>query len=537
MSNRSRVRNGAIRLTWGSAPHPGSVACGDPCAPRRSLAGAPCAPKPWLHGERDTFVHILAVQARLALAFALAFCWSGDGARFREVAVAAQRLPNFIVIYADDLGYADVGSFSTNRGAARPRTPHLDRMAAQGVRLTNFYVAQAVCSASRMALLTGVYPNRVGITGALNHTAKHGINPNEMTIAEVLKQRGYATAIYGKWHLGHHKPFLPVQHGFDDYFGLPYSNDMWPRHPQQKAFYPDLPLIEDDEVVELDPDQAQLTARYTDRAVAFIESNRDRPFFLYVPHTMPHVPIFVSDRFKGTTGGGLYGDVIAEVDWSVGRILDAVSRAKLDDDTLVIFTSDNGPWLSYGNHAGSAGSFREGKGTTFEGGVRVPFIARWPGRISKGTVATLPANTIDLLPTLARLAGAPVPAEPIIDGRDIWPVLANARGAKAPRDAMYFYWGNELHAIRSGKWKLHLPHPYQSLEHAGSDGIPGKYVRREIALSLFDLERDAGETTNLVDRHPDAVKRLLEHAERARDDLGDSLTKRAGRNVRTAGAM
>jgi arylsulfatase A len=449
----------------------------------------------------------------------------------------AQRLPNFIIVYADDLGYADIAPFSTKAGAARPRTPNLDRMAAEGIRLTNFYVAQAVCSASRAALLTGSYSNRVGITGALNHTAKHGINANEMTIAEVLKQRDYATAIFGKWHLGHQPPFLPVRHGFDEYLGLPYSNDMWPRHPQQKDFYPDLPLIEGDRVVKLDPDQSQLTTMYTERAVTFIERNRERPFFLYVAHAMPHVPLFVSAKHKDTTGQGLYGDVIAEIDWSVGQILEAVRRANLDNDTLVIFASDNGPWMSYGNHAGSPGPFRESKGTTFEGGVRVPFVARWPGRIPRGSRGDLPAMTIDLLPTLAALAAAPVPTDRVIDGRDIWPLLSNQKGAQAPHEVLSFYWGTELHAVRSGKWKLHLPHPYQSFEAAGNDGAPGKYVRKEIELSLFDLEKDPGERTNVAAENPDVVRKLSDYAERARDDLGDSLTKRTGRNVRPAGRM
>ena len=250
---------------------------------------------------------------------------------------------------------------------------------------------------------------------------------------------------------------------------------------------------------------------------------------------MPHVPLFVSDQFKGKTSGGLYGDVIAELDWSVGRILDAVKRAGLDDDTLVIFTSDNGPWLSYGNHAGSPGPFREGKGTAFEGGVRVPFVARWPGRIPAGAVGNLPAMTIDLLPTLAKLAGAPVSAERIIDGRDIWPLVAGQRDAQDPHDAFYFYWGTELHAIRSGKWKLHLAHPYQSLKLAGADGRPGEYERKVIELSLFDLDQDPGESTNVAGTNPDVVKQLLEYAERARADLGDSLTKRTGANVRPAG--
>lgn len=447
----------------------------------------------------------------------------------------ADRPPNVIIVFADDLGYADVASFSPAKGAQRPRTPNLDTLASGGVRLTNFYVAQAVCSASRAALLTGSYPNRIGITGALNHTAKHGLNEDEVTIAELLKGRGYATAMFGKWHLGHDRMFLPTNHGFDEYLGLPYSNDMWPRHPERKGFFPDLPLIEADQVIKLDPDQSTLTAMYTDRAVRFIEKNRDKPFFLYVAHTMPHVPLFVSKTFDGRTKQGLYGDVIAEIDWSVGRIVDAVHRASLDSDTLIVFTSDNGPWLSYGNHAGSAGRFREGKGTTFEGGVRVPFIARWPGRIGRGGVSHQPAMTIDLLPTIAALAGAAVPNDRTIDGRDIWPLLADPRRATSPHDALLFYWGNELHAVRSGRWKLHAPHPYQSLAAAGADGTPGKYVRKQIPESLFDLEQDPGETTDVSEKHREVVNALRNVVLRAREDLGDSLTGRAARNVRPAG--
>jgi arylsulfatase A len=472
----------------------------------------------------------------LALICGLTLMARPDAGHLQQT-TGAQRPPNFIVIYADDMGYADIGPFSTKQGADRPQTPNLDRMAAEGMRLTNFYTAQAVCSASRAALLLGSYSNRVGIQGALNHTAKHGINHDEMTIAEVLKPRGYATAIFGKWHLGHHKPFLPVHHGFDEYLGLPYSNDMWPHHPERGTFFPDLPLIEGDEVAKLDPDQSQLTTWYTERAVKFIERHHDRPFFLYVPHSMPHVPLFVSSKYKGKTPGGLYGDVIAEIDWSVGQILDAVKRTKLDENTLVIFTSDNGPWLSYGNHGGSKGVFREGKGTAFEGGVRVPFVARWPGRIPNAAAGHLPAMTIDILPTLAGLAGASLPQDRIIDGRDMWPLLAGQPDTRAPHEVLYFYWGTELHAIRSGKWKLHLPHPYQSLEAAGADGRPGKYVRKEIDLSLFDLEKDAEEATNVADQNPDVVKTLLEHAERAREDLGDSLVKRTGKNVRAAGTI
>ncbi len=457
---------------------------------------------------------------------------AGALAIFARSPQAAQRLPNFVIIYADDLGYADIGSF----GAVGYKTPNLDRMAKEGVRLTSFYVAQAVCSASRTALLTGCYPNRVSIQGALNHTAQHGINDNEMTIAEVLKPKGYATAIFGKWHLGHHPQFLPTRHGFDEYFGLPYSNDMWPNHPQAaKGFYPDLPLIENEKVVQLMPDQTQLTTWYTERAVKFIEKNKDKPFFLYLPHTMPHVPLFVSDKFKGKTKQGVFGDVIEEIDWSVGQVLDALKRLKLDNDTLVIFTSDNGPWLSYGDHAGSAKPLREGKGTAFDGGVRVPFVARWPGKIPAEVVNRQPAMTIDLLPTMAKLAGAATPKERI-DGLDIWPLLTK-RKASPVHDALYFYWGRELHAVRSGRWKLHLPHPFQHLEHAGGGGKPGRSVRQEIGLSLFDLEKDIGETTNVADQNPEVMKKLMTFVERAREDLGDALTKREGKNVREPGRL
>ncbi len=444
---------------------------------------------------------------------------------------SSSRPPNVVIIFADDLGYADVGPFSTLTGVRRPLTPNLDRMAAEGVRLTDFYVAQAVCSASRAALLTGSYSNRVGIRGALNHTADYGLSLSEVTIAEVVKPRGYATAIFGKWHLGHLPAFLPSKQGFDEYLGLPYSNDMWPRHPQRKDFFPDLPLIDGDAVVARDPDQRLLTRQYTERAVRFIEKNADRPFFLYVPHTMPHVPLHVSEAFAGKSGQGMYGDVIAELDWSVGRILDAVARTGQDGNTLVIFTSDNGPWASYGTHAGSAGPFRESKGTSFDGGVRVPFVARWPGRIPKGTTSRVPAMTIDLLPTIAKLSGGEVPSDRIIDGRDILPVLTGT-STMAPHDVLDFYWGAELHAVRSGQWKLHVPHPYQSFESAGHDGAPGKYVRKEIGLSLFDLAADPGESTDVAAAHPDVVKRLLEQVERARDDLGDSLTGRTGANLR-----
>ena len=471
----------------------------------------------------------LAILITLSLSFMTA---SAAVIGFTQKRENAGRPPNFVIIYADDLGYADIGGF----GAAGYKTPNLDRMAREGARLTDFYVAQAVCSASRAALLTGCYPNRVGIQGALDHRAQYGVNDDEVTIAEALKPRGYATAIYGKWHLGHHPQFLPTRHGFDEYFGLPYSNDMWPNHPSAaKGYYPDLPLIENDKVVQVMPDQTQLTTWYTERAVKFIEKNKDKPFFLYLPHSMPHVPLFVSDKFKGKTQQGLYGDVIEEIDWSVGQALDTLKRLNLDRDTLVIFTSDNGPWLSYGDHAGSVGPLREGKGTSFDGGVRVPFVARWPGRIPAGAVNRQAAMTIDLLPTIAKLAG--VRLARVIDGLDIWPLLANKRGARSPHDALYFYWGRELHAVRGGKWKLHLQHPYQHLESAGGGGKPSRYVRRELELSLFDLEKDVGETTNVAGKNPEVVKKLMTFVERARADLGDALTSREGKNVREPGRL
>jgi arylsulfatase A len=450
--------------------------------------------------------------------------------------VTAQRLPNIVIIFIDDMGYADIGPF----GAQGYKTPHLNRMAKEGIRFTSFYVAQAVCSASRTALLTGCYPNRLGLHGALGPGAKHGIHDNEMTIAEVLKPKGYATAVYGKWHLGHHPQFLPTRHGFDEYFGLPYSNDMWPNHPEAKpGTYPPLPLIENEKVIQLMPDQAQLTRQYTERAVSFIERNKDKPFFLYVPHTMVHVPLFVGEKFKGSAKTGLYADVVQEVDWSVGEILGALKKHKLDQDTLVIFTSDNGPWLSYGEHAGSSGPLREGKGTAWEGGVRVPFIARWPGKIPAGRVMHQPAMTIDLLPTIAKLVKAELPKHKI-DGLDIWPLLKGDPKAKNPHEAYFFYYNtNELQAVRSGNWKLILPHSYRTLgnQPKAKDGIPIKYQQVKAGLELYDLEKDVGEKNNVADQHPEVVKRLEALAEQAREEMGDSLTKRVGKGVREPGRL
>ena len=423
------------------------------------------------------------------------------------------RRPNIIIIFTDDQGYADVGCF----GAKGFETPNLDKMASEGMKFTDFYVAQPVCGPSRTALLTGCYPNRIGMSRntAPGYTT-FGIHDNEMTLAEVLKQLDYATAIYGKWHLGHQPPFLPTRHGFDDYFGLPYSNDMWPYHPEPEKFdFPPLPLMEGEKIIEYNPDQTKLTTWYTERAVKFIEKNKDRPLFLYIPHSMPHVPLYVSDNFKGKSKQGLYGDVIMEIDWSVGQILSTINKLGLDDQTLVVFTSDNGPWLSYGDRAGAAKPLREGKGTTWEGGIRVPTIMRWPGKIPAGKICKEPVMTIDLFPTLASLVGAEMPKNKI-DGLDIWPLMTGDLSAKSPHDALYFYWGNELYAVRSGKWKVHFPYSYRTLAGGpgGSGGVPVKYGTAEIDLALFDLENDIGEQTNVIADYPEIAKRLTNMAKK-----------------------
>ena len=450
-----------------------------------------------------------------------------------EASPVTPRPPNIVIILTDDQGYADVGLF----GAKGFTTPNLDRMAREGRRFTNFHVAQSVCSASRAALLTGSYPNRIGIQGALDPSARHGINSSEMTLAELVKQRGYATAIFGKWHLGHHPEFLPTRHGFDEYFGLPYSNDMLPDHPPEKlGNYPPLPLIEGEKVVQLMPDQAQLTTWYTERAVRFIAENKDRPFLLYVAHSMPHVPLHVSDKFKGKSQQGLYGDVIMEIDWSVGEILAALKEKGIDDESLVVFTSDNGPWLAWDDQAGSAYPLREGKKTAWEGGTRVPCIMRWPGRISAGGVSREPMMTIDLFPTIARLTGAQLPNHKI-DGLDVWPIIAGNASAKNPHEAYYFYYEpNQLQAVTSGRWKLILPHTYDAIRRQ-SDGEPVGHEGRKAGTELYDLENDVSETTDVASKHPDVMQRLQALAEKAREDLGDSLTSRVGNGVREPGRI
>jgi len=448
---------------------------------------------------------------------------------------SAKKPTNFILIYIDDMGYGDIAL----TGAIGYSTPNLDKMAASGIFFSRYYSPQAVCSASRAGLLTGCYPNRVGFRGALDHTAKTGINAEEETIAEVLKKKGYATAAFGKWHLGHHKQFLPTNNGFDEYFGIPYSNDMWPNHPTSKNYYPELPLFESEKVVKTNPDQSQFTTEFTKRTINFIRKNQKNPFFVYLAHPMPHVPLFVSDKFKGKSELGLYGDVMMEIDWSVGQIMQTLKDLKLEENTLVIFTSDNGPWLNYGNHAGSSGGLREGKGTTFEGGQRVPCLMMWKGVISPGTVNNNLVAGMDILPTIANIADAPLPDKKI-DGVNIFPLLKGEK-VEPPRKSFYYYYrNNNLEAVQDGQWKLVFPHKgrtYVGFE-PGKDGLPGRANENsEVAAGLYDLRRDPGEQYNVLEFYPEIVQKLEKIAIEAREDLGDDLTNNPGKNRREPGKI
>ncbi len=448
---------------------------------------------------------------------------------------AGARLPNIVIIYIDDMGYADIGPF----GAKGYATPNLDKMAAEGMKFTSFYSAQPICSASRAALMTGCYANRVGIAGALGPRARIGISDKEMTLAQLCKQKNYATAIFGKWHLGDAPRFLPTRHGFDEYYGLPYSNDMW---PVNNPNWPPLPLIEQERVINPAVDDAaqnQLTTQYTEHAVSFIERNKDRPFLLYVPHTMVHVPLHVSDKFRGKTPRGLFGDCVEEIDWSVGEILGAIKKAGLDDDTFVFFCSDNGPWLCYGDNAGSAYPLREGKATTWDGGVREPTLMRWPGHIPAGKSCDAPLMTIDIFPTVAGLIGGKLPDHKI-DGLDIIDVITG-KTATSPHEVLYFYYGqNNLEALRSGKWKLELPRPYTSL-----NGRPGGHGGKRVPYDtlkvqspeLYDLDTDPGQKHNVADQFPDVLEKMLAYAEQAREELGDGFTKRVGTGRREPGRL
>jgi arylsulfatase len=465
---------------------------------------------------------------------------------------AADR-PNIILIVADDMGYADLGV----QGATGFKTPHLDRLAKEGTRFTDFYVAQAVCTASRCALMTGCYPNRLKMHGAYNHTSKDGIHTDEWLLPEMLKAQGYAIAGFGKWHLGTKLAFHPMRHGFDEWAGIPYSNDNSKYHPSLAKEMPPLPFYEGEQITETDPDQAQFTQRFTQYALKFIERHADEPFFLYLPHVMPHVPIFASAEFKGRSQRGLYGDVMEELDWSMGEILRTLERLQLDDKTLVIFISDNGPFLSYGEHAGSAQPLREGKLTTFEGGVRVPCLVRWPGKVPPGRVCSTPFMGTDWLPTLTELVGGR-PPEKKIDGRSAKALLLAEPDAVAPNEALFFYSGTALQAVRTGKWKLHFPHPYitpagepgkagkpsnfgqlapSAITQSGVEGIATRHGYRveQLELSLFDLEADPGEQTNLVAKYPEIVEKLSALAQTMRQELGDSLLGVQGSGLREPG--
>ena len=449
-----------------------------------------------------------------------------------------QKEPNVIIILLDDMGYGDLSV----TGASGYKTPNLDRMCNEGMRFTHYYCPQAVSSASRAGLLTGCYPNRIGFFGALGPSATIGIADSEETIAEILKKKGYACGAVGKWHLGHHPQFLPLRHGFDEYYGLPYSNDMWPFHPQNPRGYPPLPMIEDDRVVNPEvtaEDQAQITTQYTERAVRFIERNKNKPFFLYLAHTMPHVPLFVSDKFKGKSEQGMYGDVMMEIDWSVGEILKTLEKNNIDDNTLIIFTSDNGPWINYGNHAGSTGGLREAKGVSYEGGQRVPCIMRWRAKIPAGTICNQLASSIDLLPTIARLCGAPLPSLKI-DGVDISPLMLGDETAKPREYFLYYYQRNSLEAVRNDRFKLVLPHLGRSYVGflPGNDGQPGQVnERHQEDFALYDLRRDAGERYDVQSLYPEAVAELMKIVEAARLDLGDDLTGNEGTGRRKIGSL
>jgi arylsulfatase A len=420
--------------------------------------------------------------------------------------------PNIVVLFVDDLGYADIGPF----GATKQKTPNLDRMAREGMKLTSFYAAP-VCSVSRAQLMTGCYGARVSVPGVYGPGSKNGLHPQERTIAEYLKEKGYATQIVGKWHLGDQPEFLPTKQGFDHYLGIPYSNDM--QKTAKESGQRVVPLVRDDKVVELltEEDQSRIEERYTEEAVGFIRANQKRPFFLYFPHTAVHTPIHPGKAFQGRSENGRFGDWVEEVDWSVGRVLDTLRELKLEENTLVVFTSDNGPWLVKGQDGGSALPLRGGKGSTWEGGVREPSLAWWPGKIVPGSVCDAVAGTIDLLPTCVKLAGGTVPAEPVIDGRDITPLLFG-QAMESQREAHYYFSGWNLQAVRQGPWKLALV----AQSDPQSKGIAEDSKENP---RLYNLDDEIGEKTNLAGKHPEIVQKLQALATRMSEEIGGNQPK------------
>lgn len=413
---------------------------------------------------------------------------------------AAERPPNIVFIYADDLGYGDLGCYGSSIA-----TPNLDRMAAEGMRFTQFYSANPVCSPSRAALLTGRYPTRVGVPRVLFPSDTTGLPDSETTIAQMLKAKGYKTMCIGKWHLGHRPQFLPTNRGFDEYFGIPYSNDMNPR-----------PLLHNLEVLEEPAKLETLTPRYTEQALKFIEAARNGPFFLYMPHTYPHIPLAASEKFRGKSPAGLYGDVIEELDWSVGRVLEALKKHGIDNDTLVMFSSDNGPW-----YQGSPGRLRGRKGTTYEGGVREPFIARFPGRIPARSVCKGVSSTMDILPTLARLCSAALPPKPL-DGIDIWPMLSGQK-QEIEREALLYFDDWHVQCARWGRWKLHFTRynaaPYNPAPPGGRINLPLPHPE------LYNLERDQDESYDVAPENPEVVKEILRRVERLIEDFPEEVKK------------
>ena len=428
-------------------------------------------------------------------------------------------LPNFIIIFTDDQGYEDIGCF----GSPKIKTPHLDKMATEGRKFTSFYSANSVCSPSRAALMTGSYPTRVSVPGVLFPRHEIGLNPDEVTIAEMLKGKGYATACIGKWHIGHKPKFLPTRQGFDSYFGIPYSNDMTidpealladninlrngftaDRIKKEKPKKNLVPLMRNEEVIEYPCDQTTLTKRYTEEAVKFISENKDSPFFLYLPHTMPHIPLFASEQFKGKSKRGLYGDTIEEIDWSVGQILKSIKETGIDQKTLVIYTSDNGPWKLDRGRGGSAYPLRGYKFQTYEGGMRVPCIMRWPGKVPEGTSCDEVAASIDLMPTIAKLAGAKLLKDRKIDGKDIWPLMSGTEGAVSPHDMYYYYKGNRLESARQGKWKIR------------------RSGKKSQSVELYDLDSDISETKNLAKENEALVKDMIKKMNLFDEDLKKS---------------
>ena len=438
--------------------------------------------------------------------------------------------PNIVFILADDLGYGDLSSY----GSETIETINIDKLAENGVKLTSYYAAQPVCSASRAAILTGVYPNRIGIYNAFGPTSDSGISHNEYTLAEMLKDNGYKTGIFGKWHLGSKKEFFPTNHGFDEFYGILYSNDMWRWHPEYPEGYPqDLLLYRNENALKEIIDQSNLTKDITTESINFIEKNKDNPFFLYIAHPQPHVPLFVSEDFEDLTGNGLYADVITEIDYSVGRVLDKIEEIGLTENTIVVFTSDNGPWLSYGNHSGSSGIFREGKGTTWEGGVRVPSIIKFPNGLKPNEIDE-PIMAIDWMPTFANITRSKL-SQNKIDGKDIWPLLSGEVN-QSPHEKLYFYYRvNELHSIRMNDWKIQFSRTYRSLngKKGGKDGIPVKYEMNLIDKNeLYNLKDDPQERIDVYDKFPEIAKKMEELAEKARVELGDNLKGRKGKGNR-----